>query len=332
MKKIILFLVAIIVGVLFIYFLEERDKINSEKSTTSAGRDIHVIENIGWQTYKDNRLLFEIRYPDFLKLVVGDNNHVRITDQEDGIPYEGIPYRLSVYIYDNLNKLSPKDWYSEFYKKEFDKSGEKDLPFTLRDVSHGEEKSFNDHDAFYITQRGGDSVSQEIYINRGVKIFKIFYSVYPGVNNPKEKEQQAVYNNILSSFKFINENSTKATGSYLYFMNKNSLPMGFEKYAFGKICFEPAQKETINNGNIFCFRNTDEALSALGVDKENLDLSCERYWNGADIKISNLISSNKFPISKDDRCFLDNSCKYNEADFVEVVEFFKDSSTPKCKV
>src|SRR3989338_6504103 len=108
MKKIILFLVAIIVGVLFIYFLEERDKINSEKSTTSAGRDIHVIENIGWQTYKDNRLLFEIRYPDFLKLVVGDNNHVRITDQEDGIPYEGIPYRLSVYIYDNLNKLSPK--------------------------------------------------------------------------------------------------------------------------------------------------------------------------------------------------------------------------------
>ena len=82
-------------------------------------------------------------------------------------------------------------------------------------------------------------------------------------------------------------------------MNKNSLPRGFEEYAFGKICFEPAQKETINNGNIFCFRNTDEALSALGVDKENLDLSCERYWNGADIKISNLISSNKFPISKD---------------------------------
>lgn len=116
--------------------------------------------------------------------------------------------------------------------------------------------------------------------------------------------------------------SIETTGAFEYFPKEG--PSHFTQTAAGRVCFTPAQLDTTNEGNMFCFTNTEEALEGLRIEA---DETCERYLGIAKVEIKNLTKDVPSGL-KSDACLEDGSCKFNEAEFVEVQEMI-DSA--KCE-
>ncbi|MFZ5364984.1 MAG: hypothetical protein ACOZBH_02160 [Patescibacteria group bacterium] len=123
----------------------------------------------------------------------------------------------------------------------------------------------------------------------------------------------------------IDINVNKVTGAYHYYIKTSPATGLYGKNAMGRICFEPAQLETINSDDLFCFTNTQEALNMFHI--KNIDNDCAEYWGGAQVEITNL-SENGAVRSKADPCAEDSSCRFSEAELVRVIKL--DEDTPFC--
>ncbi len=119
------------------------------------------------------------------------------------------------------------------------------------------------------------------------------------------------------------ETNIETTGAYEYFVGE--APTGIALSALGELCFTPAQLDTTNGGELFCFSNKTEALTALNLE----DLGeCETYWYGtASVEIKNLSTSAEDHL-KSDACFEEGNCDFNTAELVNVVEMI---SAPRCE-
>lgn len=122
------------------------------------------------------------------------------------------------------------------------------------------------------------------------------------------------------------DNIIKVTGGYNYYLETDNSVAPYKKTALNRVCFEPAQMETVNNGQLFCFSNTQEVLEILKIEKINN--KCKKYWGTAEIKIKNLSEKN-MSNSKANPCMQDGSCEFNEAELIEVSKFYEDE--PQCK-
>ncbi|MBT4941672.1 MAG: hypothetical protein HOL80_01030 [Candidatus Magasanikbacteria bacterium] len=120
--------------------------------------------------------------------------------------------------------------------------------------------------------------------------------------------------------------SIEVSGGFSYVQHTSGSVGPYTQTTLRKVCFEPAQLETINNGNVFCFTNTQEALRVLGVT--DLDDSCQRYWGIATIQIKNLTDT-VGSISKGDDCVKQGSCSTNQAELVGVTEYFQTATCKK---
>ena len=113
------------------------------------------------------------------------------------------------------------------------------------------------------------------------------------------------------------DNITELTGGYTYFIKpRQNSP--YYKNSANRICFEPAQLETVNNGNMFCFRDTEKVLSMFGIEN-NKQNDCLEIQGVAIIKITNLSNKN-LSGTKDDPCMISGECDFNEADLVEIIQ------------
>lgn len=124
-------------------------------------------------------------------------------------------------------------------------------------------------------------------------------------------------------FMACNTQTQSATGEIDYFVGE--APTGVHNSALGQLCFTPAQLETTNGGEMFCFTNTDEALTMLGVDKSK---TCADYWYGfASVEFENLTTA-AGNHTKANTCFEAGTCDFNTATLIKATE---TSSGLKCK-
>ena len=121
-------------------------------------------------------------------------------------------------------------------------------------------------------------------------------------------------------------NTITVSGGYTYYLQPDNSFAPYKESALNRVCFEPAQLETVNNGAIFCFNNTQESLNLFGF--ETVNTSCKYYWGTATIKIKNLSDKN-LSHSKSDPCVEQGRCEFNEAELIEVID--SDQETPQCK-
>lgn len=120
-----------------------------------------------------------------------------------------------------------------------------------------------------------------------------------------------------------NTQTQSATGEIDYFVGE--APTGVHNSALGQLCLVPAEKETINGGNMFCFTNKDEALNLLGIDNPE---DCDYYWHGvATVEFKDLTTS-AASHSKADACFEAGTCDFNTATFIKATTV---SSGMKCE-
>lgn len=123
----------------------------------------------------------------------------------------------------------------------------------------------------------------------------------------------------------VENDAINVTGGFSYYLQSDNSFAPYKKSALNRICFEPAQLETINDGAIFCFTNTQEALNLFGF--KAIDNDCKYYGGTAAIKIKNLTDKN-LSNAKSDPCVESGTCQFNEAELIEVSEMNK--LTPKC--
>jgi len=114
------------------------------------------------------------------------------------------------------------------------------------------------------------------------------------------------------------------SGAYYYYLETDNSVAPYKETALKKACFNPAQTETVNSGELFCFNNTKEALDILGI--KEIDKACKKYWGTAEIKIKGL--TDDVSISKSDPCIKNGNCAFNEAELIEVIKLYED--TPQC--
>ncbi len=114
----------------------------------------------------------------------------------------------------------------------------------------------------------------------------------------------------------------EVTGDYSYYQTTDALAGPYRETAVNRVCFKPAQMENINNGQLFCFSNTQEVVDILNIKEASDD--CKKYRGIAKVKIKNL--SNKITdYSKTDTCVKNGNCEFNEAELVEVIKFYENT-------
>lgn len=119
--------------------------------------------------------------------------------------------------------------------------------------------------------------------------------------------------------------SIQLVGGYSYFLQTDNSVAPYKKTVLNKICFEPAQMELVNDGELFCFRNTEEALTLFEINPT--DKTCLQYKGTAKIKVVNL-STELAPGRKDDPCVALGECSFNEATLIEVSQL--GDGEPRC--
>lgn len=118
------------------------------------------------------------------------------------------------------------------------------------------------------------------------------------------------------------EDTQEVTGALIYLNQPQNNFYAYRSSAINRVCFEPAQLETINEGQLFCFQDTSRIMDMMGVKKTND--KCEYYARSATVLISGLTDKN-LNITRADPCFEEGSCAFNEANLEEVVEFFEEA-------
>jgi len=114
--------------------------------------------------------------------------------------------------------------------------------------------------------------------------------------------------------------TVEVTGKFIYYTM--AAPPGYTETALGRLCFEPAPSETVNNGHLFCFSNREAALDGLNIDSGK---GCTEYLQGsAIIQITNLTATAPEPLESDD-CFSAGTCPINEAEFIKTVEIISEA-------
>ncbi len=110
-----------------------------------------------------------------------------------------------------------------------------------------------------------------------------------------------------------NTQTQSATGEIDYFVGE--APTGVHNSALGQLCFTPAQLETTNGGEMFCFTNKDEALNLLGIENPK---DCDFFWHGfASIEFKDLTTT-AGNHTKADACFETGTCDFNTATFINA--------------
>ncbi len=107
----------------------------------------------------------------------------------------------------------------------------------------------------------------------------------------------------------------ETTGTLVYF--NNTTPTGFTETALHRTCFIPAQLDKTNDGDMFCFTNTNEAAKEI---KLYIEEECKSTVREMTITIKNLTTKVQ-SIMKSDPCFTTGTCQFNEAEFIQVIEF-----------
>mgnify|MGYP001295029199 CR=1 FL=1 len=148
----------------------------------------------------------------------------------------------------------------------------------------------------------------------------ICITLFTGCGN-SEKDK-----NNLHAEKQIDTKSIEVSGGFSYVQHTSQSAGPYTQTTLRKVCFEPAQLETINNGNVFCFTNTQEALRILDIT--DFDESCHKYWGIATIQIKNLTDT-VGSTSKGDDCVKQGSCPINQAELVGVTDYFQTTTCEK---
>lgn len=111
----------------------------------------------------------------------------------------------------------------------------------------------------------------------------------------------------------IDEETQEVAGTFFV---AGDMGYGFENYVAPDgvvLCFELAQLETVNNGEPFCFSNTDEALEMLGCNEEG-----SLCAGSVVVEIGELPEAE--PLSKDAECVLLGNCVPALTELKSVVE------------
>lgn len=153
----------------------------------------------------------------------------------------------------------------------------------------------------------------------GLVAFSGCASDTPNASDISVKDQEPINENISPEI-------IEITGGYSYYV----LPDDNGSYSnsiLNRLCFEPAQLEIVNDGEIFCFRDTKNALSMFRI-KEDINENCN--FSAATIKIKDLSDKSTVPKLKSDTCVADGNCEFNEATLVEIVEDGIGWQNPDC--
>ena len=108
----------------------------------------------------------------------------------------------------------------------------------------------------------------------------------------------------------------ETSGVFEYFALE--APTEFKVSALKKVCFTPAQFDTTNDGNMFCFTNTEEALKGLKIEANG---TCKKYMGYGTVEIKNLTDqASNLKTDTPEACANDGTCKFDEAEFVLAKE------------
>ncbi len=122
----------------------------------------------------------------------------------------------------------------------------------------------------------------------------------------------------------VKEEAIEFTGSYAYYLSEDEHSV--YKSVKDRICLKPAQMETVGGGHPICLTNDKaELLKMLNFDEIEVDLTCSRYSGVGTFFIKNLVQA---PDSSG--CAKLGKCDFNEAELVEVKEFFNNERLPVC--
>lgn len=105
-----------------------------------------------------------------------------------------------------------------------------------------------------------------------------------------------------------------ATGQLDYFVTQAPTP--YANSALNRLCMTPAQLDTTNDGDLFCFKNAGDALRDFDFSEEE---GCAKYTAVATVELGNL-STDVPSGTRADECFDQGSCPFNEAVFMSVEE------------
>jgi hypothetical protein len=110
----------------------------------------------------------------------------------------------------------------------------------------------------------------------------------------------------------VNQEPQIITGSSTYYQDEDSLPSGSGNNVLGRVCFEPAQLETFNSGQMICFTNTEEALQIIQAKTAEAACFIQEFV------ITNFVdrSDNDY---KSAPCFKENNCQPDEAELVDLI-------------
>ena len=148
----------------------------------------------------------------------------------------------------------------------------------------------------------------------------ICITLFTGCGNSEKDE------NNLHAETQIDTKSIEVSGGFSYLQHTSKDTGPYTQTMLQKVCFEPAQLETINNGNVFCFMNTQEALRILDIT--DFDESCQKYWGIATIQIKNLTNTIGTTY-KGDNCVHEGNCPVNQAELVGVTDYFQTTTCQK---
>ncbi|HBU06767.1 MAG TPA: hypothetical protein DEB09_01660 [Candidatus Magasanikbacteria bacterium] len=277
------------------------------------------ITNVEWQTYKNTDYAFEISIPKTWSVIPQDSNFWLNPDVPG--PRDSFYAPINLIVRENNDNLSIKDWFLKTWPQE--KKGADNLtPLIINNSEEAKKRPLD---------MGSNDKIYTYFIKKDNKIFEFgLMDAQEDITNANEMMRA-----IVNSFKFLSDTtsttpddkgSIEVVGGYSYYLTTDVSVAPYKITALNKVCFEPAQLETINRGNMFCFKNTDQALNILNI--KNIDNTCKKYWGTAKIKIKNFTNKN-LTFSKGDPCVDRGDCEFNEAELVGVVETYEDS--PQCE-
>lgn len=189
-----------------------------------------------WKTYKNFQYLYQLQYPDNTFLITVDESKTRL--------FQAMGYSFEVEVEQSTNTL-------ENWLKEKQKNGSYFEPDWIVTKSN-----FQNFPAIFLQSQGMMQATMNIYVVKNKNnIYKIAYS--------KEKADQEVSNQILSTFKFT-ENQLAAAQKQKRFGYIKSITGGRDNYL---ISFDPAEFiEDNSQPNGYRINNLDSQAIELQTD------------------------------------------------------------------